>query len=225
MRTRSHCVFPAFLLALILAGTAKADAFRNGSFELGVNPPPAGNFNRLLTGDTSITGWAIQGRVDWVDAGYAAGIVEDGQRAAELVSDARYNNGLTTLSETFDTAPSETYAVSFYAAPSRSEPHQATIHVNLTNNGVTQTETFVLPVVLTPDFQYHQYFAQFTTASGTTSSILSFDQSGVYNGPLIDNVTVRTVAVPLPSAAASVMVLMAGVVAARFVVRRRRICA
>ena len=90
---------------VLIAASANATPFVNGSFELGANP---GSFSALNGGSTSIDGWTVGGGANSVDYIGSYWSASDGTRSIDL-------NGLVpgSISQTFDVVSGQTYRVSF----------------------------------------------------------------------------------------------------------------
>jgi hypothetical protein len=94
------------ILASLVAFSAQASTFVNGSFELGTAP---GQFITLNGGDsTSITGSTVGGGSNGVDYIGSYWTASDGSRSIDL-------NGLVpgSIFQTFDVVAGQTYQVSF----------------------------------------------------------------------------------------------------------------
>lgn len=176
-------VVGAVVAAGLLTQLVVAAPFQNGSFEFGNNPPST--YRTLVTGDTSLAGWQIEGRIDWINRALNAGWAQDGNLGVQLVADSQPS----VISQTFSTAGGSEVQVSFYTA---AWPTIATspLYVDFTNDGVTQTETVTFPTVQN-NFVYNRHVFNFTTAAGTTSSKLSFRNALTYVGPVVDHVTLN----------------------------------
>jgi len=198
--------------AVATAGTARAAAFANGSFETGPSVPSA-SFTTLYATDTSVTGWTISsGSVDDIDTGYWQ--AEDGSRSLDMSG-----VGPGRIEQTFDTMLGYQYTVTFYLAgntnagcgssvkgldvdatrnPSAHYAFDVTGHSTSSMGWVQETYTFV------------------ATGTSTTLAFQSADASPC--GPALDNVSV-TEAPPVPAlspAAATTLALLlaaAGVLA------------
>lgn len=180
-------VVGAVVAAGLLTKLVVATPFQNGSFEFGSNPPST--YRTLVTGDTSIAGWQIQGRIDWINRALNPGWAQDGSLGVQLVADSQPS----VISQTFSTAGGSEVQVSFYTS---AWPTVSTspLYVDFINDGVTQTETVTFPTIET-NFIYSRHVFTFPVAAGTTVSKLSFRNDLTYVGPVLDHVTLNLQAV------------------------------
>jgi hypothetical protein len=211
MNTRTLKLAIPVVALTIVAATAPAYAdIQNGSFEKGSSPPSY--YTSLYTGDTSISGWTVGGRVDWSNGCPPSGVTgwaEDGCLGAQLVVDL---HGASSISQTFDTVGGTLYNVSFWATET---PGTTTspLFVDFTNNGINKTSSVSFPVGGITAYSWHRYDFQFSTAAGTTFSTLDFRNDQTHLGPFIDNVT-ASASVPEPAFLSLFAINIVGICAA-----------
>ena len=193
-------------IAVAAPSLCRAVGFQNGSFETGVNQPGPFNYRTVGGPSTDITGWVVEHRIDWCH--YGAPYAQDGQYWAQVVAGGE--NG--SISQTFDTVAGHSYTVGFWANLQQNDVANSDLHLEFTNGATTEVQAVSL-VPSNYDWKYFQF--TFTTASGTTSSTIRFNERGTTIGANLDNVSVTGV-VPEP---ASLFALGSGAIA---LVRRRR---
>ncbi len=129
---------PALILTL-LAGTAVAVPFQNGSFELG-GVAPCNTFN-IPAGSTLITGWTVSvGNIDWLGSPPSCGW-QPSQGVASLDLVGSFAGGIGGIQQTFDTVPGTAYVLSFDLAGNPGAP-PVIKPLAVTINGVTSNFTF-----------------------------------------------------------------------------------
>jgi len=222
MQSRTHSGPASLIIALVVLATlvgasttALAASFTNGSFEVGTNPPAL--FRSILTGDPSITGWAISGRIDWTNGGPSGvpGWSFDGSYGVQIVADS----GASSISQMFDTMGGTLYDVSFFVTPTPGI-QTSPLFVDFTNNGATQTFMVEFPSIGST-YAYVEHDFEFSTAPGTLFSVLSFRNDSTHVGPFIDAVTVSPHVGAVPEPSAFVLVVL-GVPAIALVARSCR---
>lgn len=170
------------VLTLALVTNVSAAGFQNGSFENGTETP--GAFLTLSTDSTAITGWEVDGSIDYIQHLWQA---TNGNRSIDL-------NGVTTgsIRQTFDTVPGAIYTVTFdmsgnFYGGNAKKDMEVTVNGLLselfTYDTTEKEQTF-------EDMKYEGKTYTFT-ASGTSTE-LKFQSiiTGAY-GPVLDNVVIR----------------------------------
>jgi hypothetical protein len=181
-----------------------------GSFELGSFAPRgdgSSNFQSLLGGATTITGWLVGGvGVDWLSTpNYGA---SDGQHAVDLGYDA---GGAGSVAISLPTVVGATYALSFDAAAVTGNPAYR-------NEGSVSAGslTAAFAPAYSPDnaFETQVFHAQhlsFVATGLNTTLTFAAAAPGTAYGPVIDNVSVSLSALPVPEPA-SAWLWLAGLV-------------
>jgi choice-of-anchor C domain-containing protein len=206
----SRILFSAIAaLAVVFSSfNARADLVVNGSFENGVNDASPGNFQTIPGSGASITGWTVNGSVDWINGYWTAA---DGTHSVDL-------NGVAIggVEQSITTVPNEVYRLTFDLSANpdflNSNPDSRTVTVL----GQNFTYTFSEPPNSRSNM-YWQLFAMNFTATGT-STLLNFESQVNQNccwGPALDNVSVtdlnRVGPVPEPSTWAMMILGFLGV--------------
>ena len=209
MRKTSLLAGVAFAVATgLMASSASAAAFINGSFESGPNP---GSFTTLNNGSTAITGWTVGGHgIDYIGTYWQAA---DGVRSLDL--SALDAGG---ISQTFDTIVGKTYKVTFSLAGNPDGGFGNKVLVTTLGLGqLPEIETFTVGAANTKANMGWESIT-YSFVANSTSSTLNFASAtkGPY-GPALDNVSVS--AVPEPATWAMMIV---GFGAAGSMVRSRR---
>lgn len=197
----------ASLAALSTAGPATASNLIDatygagvGSFEVGSFAPiGTGNFNfqSLLGGATTITGWLVGGvGVDWLSKpNYGA---SDGLHAVDL---GYYTAGAGSMAISVPTVIGATYALSFDAA---AVPGFPTYHNAGTVSTGSFTAAFAPGYSLPNDFAGQVFEAQqfsFVATSAHTTLTFAASVADTGYGPVIDNVSISLSALPVPEPA------------------------
>jgi choice-of-anchor C domain-containing protein len=175
---------------LVMAGSAYAAAFTNGSFETG-SSVPSGSFVTLSAVDTSMTGWTVtSGSIDYIDTGFWQ--AEDGVRSLDMSG-----TGPGRIEQTFDTELGYRYTVHFYLAANTSCGSSTKgLDVGATGNP-TSHYTFAIDSHTTTSMGWQLETYTFTaTGASTTLFFLSTESSPC--GPALDNVSL-TVGAPIPA--------------------------
>lgn len=215
----------AALSLSLLAGTATALPFQNGSFEVG-GVTPCNTFN-VPNGSTLITGWTISaGNIDWLGSPPGCGW-QPSEGAASLDLVGSFAGGIGGIQQTFDTVPGTTYVLSFdfagnFGAPPVIKPLAVTI------NGVTSNYTFDTTGRSGNAMGWSTRSITFTAAgaSSTVNFVSDVSASGgtLNAGAALDNVRVAplvaSVAVPLDWAHWAAMLTL--MLACGMAMRRRR---
>ncbi len=197
----------ASLAALSTAGPATASNLIDatygagvGSFEVGsFEPIGTGNLNfqSLLGGATTITGWLVGGvGVDWLsEPSYGA---SDGLHAVDL---GYATAGAGSMAISVPTVIGATYALSFDAA---AVPGHPAYHNAGTVSAGSLTATFAPAYSPPNDFAGQVFEAQLfsfvATGAHTTLTFGAAVASTAY-GPVIDNVSISLSALPVPEPA------------------------
>jgi hypothetical protein len=115
--SRKHLLAAAAVAALgLAAGGAHADAFQNGSFELGTFSNDGNGADTFNVGATAITGWSAVGvgNISW-DVGTAFGLApDDGSHYVDLTGYSDLGaGGWGGVAQSFTTVAGATYSVTF----------------------------------------------------------------------------------------------------------------
>lgn len=172
----------ALLVCCASIGAAQAQAFQNGSFEIGSTDP--GAFIHLPVGSTTITGWTVvgPGDVDYIGSFWTAA---DGARSVDLSG----NSG-GGVEQAFSTVAGTTYDVSF-SLSGNPECAQGvkTVNVTATPPGTTASYTHDTTGTSLPTIPWAaQQFSFTASGAATTLSFVTNDASAC--GPALDNVVV-----------------------------------
>jgi len=97
-------LFIAMLLVLCVSGVSSANLIVNGSFEDGPTPP---SFETLSNGSTAISGWTVQGSIDWIGGYWQP---SEGLRSLDL---AGFETNGAVISDPFATIIGQKYMVEF----------------------------------------------------------------------------------------------------------------
>ena len=166
----------------------------NGSFEDGDYSGANYSWERLVNGDTRLTGWTIGGAgVDWhnttqLNPSYNGVTTE---HMIDLNLDGYGSSNTGTISQTFATAGGNVYNVSFYLA----SPYGDGVQVTVDGASNTYTPSAANPLVWTLE--------SFSFTAGSPSATLQFASTNgdSWWGPILDNVVVQpTAPVPIPGA-------------------------
>lgn len=189
---------------LLLAATAYAAPFQNGSFE--APGYPSGTITTLPSGDTTITGWTVTGaNIDYLKNYWQAA---DGDYSLDLSG-----TGAGGIQQTFDTVPGHTYRVRFALAgnPDINSQPVKTVQVQ-TNASSPSSYSFNTQTAGSSgtDMKWSTQTYTFTaTSSATTLSFTSLTL-GVY-GPALDNVVVSDITPsPVPTLSQWALIGLAG---------------
>ena len=166
-----------------------------GSFEIGnFLPRGAGNLNfqSLGAGAGALTGWSIGGvGIDWLSEPYYG--ASDGIHAVDL---GWYTGGAGSVSISLPTLQGATYALQFDAAAVSGFP-------TYQNAGVVTAGS--LSASFAPAFSasfsaqtFHAQNYQFIAGGSKTVLTIAAAVAGTSYGPVIDNVSVRLVSLPVP---------------------------
>lgn len=171
-----------------------------GSFELGIFVPRGtglSNFQSLLGGATTLTGWQIGGvGVDWLATpAYAAA---DGLHAVDL---GYFTAGAGSVSATLPTQVGSTYALDFKAAAVPGLP--AYTNTGTVSAGSLAGASFTVPFSAANAFGAQVYVPEsfnFVATSASTVVTIAAAAPGTGYGPVIDQVSVTLLsAVPEPA--------------------------
>jgi len=179
----------AIVATLVLAGTSLgATLFQNGSFENGNYQGPSFglDFDRLGTGSTDLTGWAVtQGDVDWVATYWTA---SQGTKSVDLDGS---ENTAGAISQTFDTTVNSTYVVTFDMS-GNPDAGPALKTMNVSAGGVTTAFSYDTSTQGTTHSNMQWVNHGVTLVAGASGSVtLSFTSTvGSGYGAVIDNVVV-----------------------------------
>ena len=202
---------------VLIAASANATPFVNGSFELGVNP---GSFIALNGGSTSIDGWTVGGGANSVDYIGSYWSASDGTRSIDL-------NGLVpgSISQTFDVVSGQAYRVSFDLAGNPAGGPQFKTLDSTADLTIFSPAPFDVSNTNLTNMGWINYSFLFTATSNSetltfTSTTLGNSGNSTYPtafGPALDNVTIA--AVPEPSTWA---MMLLGFLGLGFVAYRRK---
>jgi choice-of-anchor C domain-containing protein len=202
---------------VLIAASANATPFVNGSFELGANP---GSFIALNGGSTSIDGWTVGGGANSVDYIGSYWSASDGTRSIDL-------NGLVpgSISQTFDVVSGQAYRVSFDLAGNPAGGPQFKTLDSTADLTIFSPAPFDVSNTNLTNMGWINYSFLFTATSN--SETLTFTSTTTGNsgnstyptafGPALDNVTIA--AVPEPSTWA---MMLLGFLGLGFVAYRRK---
>jgi len=180
----------AIVASIVLASSALAAGFTNGSLEGTLTPSyPGYDFQRLASGATTIPGWTVtSGDVDWIGTYWQA---QQGTKSIDLDGAA---NG--AISQIFDTISGKTYFVSFYLSGNPADgPAIKTLTVNATG-GATTTYSYDTSVTgnTLADMKWAAAGYSFTASGATATLTFTSTTTPVGWGPALDNVVVTQVA-------------------------------
>jgi choice-of-anchor C domain-containing protein len=202
---------------VLIAASANATPFVNGSFESGADP---GSFIALNGGDSSIDGWTVgegANSVDYIGSYWSA---SDGTRSIDL-------NGLVpgSISQTFDVVSGQAYRVSFDLAGNPAGGPQFKTLDSTADLTLFSPAPFDVSNTNLTNMGWINYSFLFTATSN--SETLTFTSTTTGNsgnstyptafGPALDNVTIA--AVPEPSTWA---MMLLGFLGLGFVAYRRK---
>ena len=202
---------------VLIAASANATPFVNGSFESGADP---GSFTSLNGGDSSITGWVVGGGANSVDYIGSYWTASDLARSVDL-------NGLVagSISQTFDVVSGQTYRVSFDLAGNPVGGPELKTLDSTANFTLFSPPPFDVSNTNLANMGWINYSFLFTADSN--SETLTFTSTTTGNsgnstyptafGPALDNVTIA--AVPEPSTWA---MMLLGFLGLGFVASRRK---
>jgi choice-of-anchor C domain-containing protein len=202
---------------VLIAASANATPFVNGSFELGANP---GSFIALNGGSTSIDGWTVGGGANSVDYIGSYWSASDGTRSIDL-------NGLVpgSISQTFDVVSGQAYRVSFDLAGNPAGGPQFKTLDSTADLTLFSPAPFDVSNTNLTNMGWINYSFLFTATSNSetltfTSTTFGYSGNSTYPtafGPALDNVTIA--AVPEPSTWA---MMLLGFLGLGFVTYRRK---
>jgi len=184
-RLAARIVLVSSILAFV-SSLAAAQAFQNGSFEVG-NPGPGPCFATLPAGDTRISGWTvIDGNVDWYGPSCSI-LPSDGLNSLDLVGDQTIGG----IQQTFDTNPGQVYTISFdlngnYGAGPAIKPLTVTIGADVHN--FTFDTTGESAANFRSRYQTETISYTATGTSTTISFVSDTTGQGFNAGAVIDNV-------------------------------------
>ena len=164
----------------------------NGSFEEG-NFMGA-EFDRLVLGDTALTGWTIGGvAVDWHNA-VSFTSPNSGDKVLDLHLDGQAGSQ-GTISQSFATNPGERCELVFFlAGPGSNFNFPSPRSVNVDIAGIQQT--FSTPASLNTDLQWEEHRLLFDATDSITTLQFSSPHNGAgFWGPVLDDVSVSVVTV------------------------------
>lgn len=188
---------------LLLAATAHAAPFQNGSFELpGISG--GGTINTFPAGSTAIPGWTVTGvNIDYLSTYWQAA---DGIHSLDLSG-----TGAGGVEQTFDTVAGRTYRVRFALAgnPDSASNPIKTVVVQATGGGA-QTYTFNTTGRTASNMGWATQTYTFV-ATGASATLSFTSQDNTFYGPALDNVVVNDITPsPVPTLSQWVLVGMAG---------------
>jgi len=192
-----------FLVFTLSTSLVVAAPLTNGSFELGTDPGPS--FLSLSAGNSDITGWSIDGTVDYISGYWNA---SDGGRSIDM-----NGNSAGAVYQTFATSAGQTYNVSFDLA-GNPDLGPSLKRLRATVDGYSGDYAFDITGVTRPNLGWVTYQFSFVADGSSTLRFESLDAG--FCGPTLDNVVVEAAPVPEP---ASMAVLAIGLGA---IARRRR---
>ena len=181
----------AVVASVVLAGSALAAGFTNGSFEDGSWTATGTGYENLVAGTPSasyIPGWTVTaGNIDWIQGFWTS---EDGLRSLDL---SGYNAG--AISQTFDTTVGATYFVSFWLAGNPDAgPAVKTMTVGTDASGSPVT-TYTFDTTGHSDSSMGWTLEGYSFTASAGSTTLTFTSLTDTNaGPALDNVSVTQVA-------------------------------
>ena len=179
-------ILGAIIVLGVSAVPAQANLISNGSFELGVAP---GSFTTLGTGSTNITGWAVDGSIDYIGSYWQAA---DGARSIDM--NGYYAIG--SISQTFATTLNQAYRVEFYMA---GNPDGAPVLKTLVASGGSLTGqqfSFDVSGHTHNDMGWERRFFDFIASGTSTTLTFSSDIVGGAFGAALDKVSVNAVPEP-----------------------------
>jgi Protein of unknown function (DUF642)/PEP-CTERM motif len=197
----------------LLANSAHANLFVNGSFELPL--APVGWYTNYAAGSPDIVGWSIVGIDAAVTSGSLvfSGITFQAQDANQWLdlSGASSNSTLNGVSQTVATTPGQIYEVSFYVGSATDGSLFFPCTIDLSIDGQARVSYFN-PATPTTSLDWKQFTVNFTATGATTS--LTFYNGGAANNfnAALDNVSVT--AVPEPASGALLLMGLCAVAAA-----------
>jgi choice-of-anchor C domain-containing protein len=188
----------AVVASVVLAGSALAAGFTNGSFETG-NYATTANYYTLAAGTANagaMTGWTVTaGTVDWIHGYWTS---EDGSYSVDMngTPTTAVPSTVGTITQTFDTSPNSTYVVQFYLAGNPDGgPAIKTLWVSATGTAA-QSYTFDTTGHTDTSMGWVQDGYSFVATSNSTTLTFAADPGNTSNnGPALDNVTMTATAV------------------------------
>lgn len=162
---------------ILLASPAPAALILNGSFEDGVDP---GIFATLSTGSSNISGWTVDGSVDYIGTYWQA---SDGARSLDL-------NGINigAISQTFPTVAGATYFVQFDMAGNPDGPNALKALVGSTESSF-QMFLFDASGSTRENMLWETKSFSFVALAPSTTLTFASSITGAY-GPALDNIRV-----------------------------------
>lgn len=144
---------------LCAAGTAHANLLVNGSFENGTFSPPSNDTVSLPAGSMAMPGWTvIVDSLSWIGAGNPFRLfAQNGTKFLDF-TDYRDSPPYSGVTQTVNTTPGASYALSFYLGSSDEYGRPVTITASAgsttlpftgTATGVSTWELFTLPFLAT----------------------------------------------------------------------------
>lgn len=175
----------AVIASVVLAGSAMAAPFMNGSFEQGTDP---GAFTQVNPGQTNITGWTVNVAVDYIGTYWPA---PDGSRSIDM--NASPSEG--SISQAFDTTVNNTYVVQFLMSGNPNcGAGDKTMTVQATG-GPTTSYTYTVPSGMNNgDMTWTKEGYSFRATASTSTLTFTSTTPNSNCGPALDAVSVTQTA-------------------------------